>query len=101
MDLGTQILLEPAWDWGRHVFAGMLFQVDGRYVRVHGRSGVRLNQGPSDPCPHDVRTICRALGAGSDVRVCVEDPATMGCLSVLSGEPAVVGPSLLALLSAK
>jgi hypothetical protein len=74
---------EPApagWDWGRDVRPGMLFTIDGSWVRVRGRRGAVGRQRPDLPDADDLLQLCRAVGAGRVVRLVVSDPATAGCL---------------------
>jgi hypothetical protein len=74
----------PDWDWGRDVRPGMLFRIDeARFLRVRARRGPRAS--PDEPDPDDVLALCRALGAGSRVRLDGADPATRGWLQARRG----------------
>jgi len=57
---------------------GMLFRIDGGFLRVGSRRGVRAS--PGEPDPDDVLRLCRAVGRGAEVVLDLSDPATRGCL---------------------
>lgn len=77
------VATDETWDWGRDVRAGMLFTIDGSYLRVRSRRGALGHRAPEQPDPDDVVTLCRAVGAGRQVLVVADDPATAGCLLAL------------------
>jgi len=76
LEPGRQLLRSPDWDWGRDVRPGMLFVIDGSYLRVRSRRGPRAS--PRQPDPDDVLRLCRAVGQGRAVSLDLTDPATRG-----------------------
>jgi hypothetical protein len=80
---GRQLVAVPPdaeWSWSADVRAGMLFTIDGSYLRVGTRRGPRGAYTPDVPDADDVLRLCRASGAGREVCMVVDDPATAGWL---------------------
>ncbi len=89
---GRQLLPIPhddAWSWSDDVRAGMLFTIDGSYLRVGTRRGPHGRFAPDVPDADDVLRLCRAAGAGREVCLVTDDPATAGWLMVRRRERAV------------
>ena len=74
------VATDGTWDWGRDVRAGMLFAIDGGYLRVRSLRGEPGRKSPELPDRDDVLKLCRAVGAGQRVCIVADDPATAGCL---------------------
>lgn len=71
---------DETWSWSDDVRAGMLFTIDGAYLRVGTRRGPRGAYMPDVPDADDVLRLCRAAGAGRRVCIVIDDPATAGWL---------------------
>ena len=81
LPLGRELLPVPpdaSWSWSDDVRAGMLFTIDGSYLRVGTRRGPQGAYMPEVPDADDLLRLCRAAGAGRRVCMVADDPATAG-----------------------